>query len=139
MRKIFTLNYFVLPCLLVSSAHLNPILIPSDLFMLQIGLIYIVTLIHVILFFILKPCRYRILVLGLVLSPLLSVGYTLLELIFFIIRGDGLYAAIWQFSLLFVIGVVVFYVLPFLYISVLLQGFCRLRQERKNGNGVEIQ
>ena len=138
MRKIFTLNYLVLPSLLVSSAYLNPILIPSDLFMLQMGLVYIITLIHVILFFILKPCRERILFLGLALSPLLSSGYTLLALIVFLSRGDGLYAAIWQFNLLFVIIAVVFYVLPFIYISVLLRGFCRLRQERKQGNGIEI-
>jgi len=112
MRKVCTFLYLTIPSILV-NLYIS--------FEVRIVLIYLISIVGVVLFFKFNPCKFYALILGLLLSPLFSVIVSTLEYRAYINRGDNLYAAVWQYGYLFSIVCVIYYVLPFIIISIIIK------------------
>ena len=118
MNKISTFLYLLIPSLLNALCWNEAI---NNYSLLYFILVYIITIIGIFVFFKFKPCRFYVLLLGLILSPLPSFAFSSWELLEYRVRGDGYYAGVWQFGYLFTIVSILFYVLPFTVISVIVK------------------
>ena len=118
------MKYFIVFIYLVTPSILNALCWSEflyEVFDIYIIFAYLITITGVILFFKFNPCGFYAVVLGLILSPLYSLIVSTWRLLEYINRGDGYYAAAWQFGYIFAIASVIYYVLPFIIASVIIR------------------
>ena len=115
MKKFFMFAYLTVPCILVSVPYWTEVV--NDSFGVYVAFVYIITIIGVVIFFKFNFCKYYILPLGLLLSLFAPFVMTVWGYVESTFRLDGYYAALWQLNLIFLIVCSVFYVVPFVLLS----------------------
>lgn|GEM_PF-5165943 len=120
MKKIFTIIYLFYPSVLVFLYCILAYYSNTSEAMIFV-LVYLITIVAVVFFFKYNLCRFKALVSGFFLSPLSPLIIAIRELLLYTNKADGLYAAIWQYAFIFVIACMVYYVLPFIIISIIIK------------------
>ena len=119
-RKIATVVYFAMPSLLVNSVFLVGFLFSS--FETLVAFVYITTAVSIIIYFIFNPCSFKVLVRGLMLSPLFLFIYATWGLLVDIIwLADDDFIA-WPFNYIFSVACLIYYALPFISVSYAVRG-----------------
>jgi hypothetical protein len=138
MKRTIKFLYFVVPSVLLTIPYVAAFL--TDTFApyitLYIVFVYLITIVGIVLFFIFKFCDLNALLIGLFISPVPSVIF-LFMVPFVLDFGDvSGCAAGWHFfgyllAVAIIFAYVIFYVSPFVIISVVVSAIIRKIGQRK--------